>query len=92
VDENGLKQYDFFPSLIDLCEMGMKDASDQACYAFTLYGMAMGYLMGCHPVEAWMNLGHDLLGQFSSVSEKDWSLIQTRIANMLEQRQHKDIS
>ena len=86
MDEHPLQQYDFLPTLPELCEKSLSDLKEEAGYIFTLYGFALGYLAGCHPAKAWIALGTQLIRQLSEIEKDDWQRVQTEIANRLEER------
>jgi hypothetical protein len=86
MDEHPLQEYDFLPTLPELCEKSLTDLKDEVGYIFSLYGFALGYVGGCHPAKAWLALGTQLIRQLSEVEKGDWEEIQTEIANRLEER------
>lgn len=86
VDEHPLQEYEFLPTLPELCERSLPELKEEVGYIFTLYGFALGYLAGCHPTKAWIAIGTQLLRQLSEVENDDWEELTTKIANRLEER------
>lgn len=88
-DQHPLKEYEFLPTLPELCEKDFKELRDEIGYIFTLYGFALGYLAGVHPAKAWLALGTSLIKNLASITKEDWEDLQIKIANKLEERSIK---
>ena len=86
MDEHPLEEYEWLPTLPELCEKTFPEIRDEIGYIFTLYGFAIGYLAGIHPAKAWMRLGSNLIQSIADISEEDWDTLQVDIANNLEKR------
>lgn len=86
MDEHPSEEYDFLPTLPELCEKPLKELKEEVGYVFTLYGIALGYLAGVHPAKAWIAIGTQLIRSISEIDKQDWDEIQMRIADRLEQR------
>ena len=86
MDVHPEEEYDFLPTLPELCEKPMAELKQEIGYIFTLYGFALGYLAGCHPARAWLVLGTQLIRNLNGIEKSDWDEIQMRIADKLEER------
>lgn len=86
MDEHPLKEYDFLPTLPELCERNFDELKEEVSYVFALYGFALGYLGGCHPAKAWLIMAGQLIRTLSEIEKEDWDDMQTSIADKLEER------